>query len=153
GVPVRRRRSPRRSARPLRLRSVPQGTCGSRRPRRDRNTDHRRLDRARLRWPRHRMNAPTPRPRYAATVSGSCLALGGMAAEVDLARTHPGSSRPGRPFVVRALWLIVEALFLLYPVVTSYRLKTRLLRMFGATIGEGLLIKPGVHVKYPWRLR
>jgi putative colanic acid biosynthesis acetyltransferase WcaF len=72
--------------------------------------------------------------------------------EVDLARTHPGAYRPGRPFLVRALWLVVEALVLLNPIVTSYRLKTALLRLFGATIGEGLVIKPGVHVKYPWRL-
>jgi len=54
---------------------------------------------------------------------------------------------------VRAVWLIVEALILLNPVVVSYRFKTAVLRLFGATIGEGLLIKPGVHVKYPWRLR
>lgn len=76
-----------------------------------------------------------------------------MAAEIDLARTHAGSYRPGRPFAVRALWLVVEALFLLNPVVTSYRFKAWLLRLFGATIGDGLLIKPGVHVKYPWRLQ
>lgn len=72
--------------------------------------------------------------------------------EVDLARTNPGSYRPGRPFAVRALWLVVEAVVLLNPVVTSYRFKAGLLRLFGARIGEGLVIKPGVHVKYPWRL-
>jgi len=71
---------------------------------------------------------------------------------LQLALTHPGGYRPGRPYVVRALWLIVEALILLNPVVVSYRLKVALLRLFGATIGEGVLIKPGVHIKYPWRL-
>lgn len=76
------------------------------------------------------------------------MAVGG----VDLARTHPGSYRPGRPFLVRALWLVVEAIFFLNPVVTSYRLKAALLRLFGGSVGEGLVIKPGVHVKYPWRL-
>jgi putative colanic acid biosynthesis acetyltransferase WcaF len=71
---------------------------------------------------------------------------------VELARTNRGGYRPGRPFVVRALWLIVEALVLLNPVVVSYPLKRAVLRLFGATIGEGVLIKPGLHVKYPWRL-
>jgi putative colanic acid biosynthesis acetyltransferase WcaF len=71
---------------------------------------------------------------------------------VRLAHTHSGAYRPGRSYLVRAVWLIVEALILLNPVVVSYRFKTAVLRLFGATIGEGLLIKPGVHVKYPWRL-
>jgi putative colanic acid biosynthesis acetyltransferase WcaF len=72
---------------------------------------------------------------------------------VRLAKTHPGAYRPGRPYFVRALWLIVEAFVLLNPVLVSYRFKIAVLRLFGATIGEGLVIKPGVHVKYPWRLR
>jgi putative colanic acid biosynthesis acetyltransferase WcaF len=71
---------------------------------------------------------------------------------IRLARTHPGDYHPGRPFVVRAVWLIVEALVLLNPVIVSYPLKRGLLRLFGARIGEGVLIKPGLHVKYPWRL-
>jgi putative colanic acid biosynthesis acetyltransferase WcaF len=71
---------------------------------------------------------------------------------VQLARTHRGGYQPGRPFAVRALWLVVEALVLLNPVVVSYRLKRAVLRLFGASIGEGVLIKPGLHVKYPWRL-
>jgi putative colanic acid biosynthesis acetyltransferase WcaF len=59
---------------------------------------------------------------------------------------------PGRPFVVRALWIVVEMLFFLNPLATSYRLKRQLLRAFGADVGAGVVIKPGVHVKHPWRL-
>ena len=31
-------------------------------------------------------------------------------------------------------------------------LKVRLLKLFGARIGRGLLIKPSVNIKYPWKL-
>jgi putative colanic acid biosynthesis acetyltransferase WcaF len=72
---------------------------------------------------------------------------------VDLALTTNRDYVPGRGFVVRGLWLIVEALVLLNPIVTSYRLKRWLLRRFGARVGAGVIIKQGVHVKYPWRLR
>jgi putative colanic acid biosynthesis acetyltransferase WcaF len=71
---------------------------------------------------------------------------------VDLRLTSIGDYHPGRSFAVRALWLLVEALVLLNPVLTSYRLKRGVLRLFGARVGTGVLIKPGVHVKYPWHL-
>lgn len=72
---------------------------------------------------------------------------------VDLSLTSNRDYVPGRPFVFRALWLLVEALLFGNPVVTSYRFKRGLLRVFGAEIGPDVIIKPGVHVKYPWRLR
>ena len=75
-----------------------------------------------------------------------------MTVEIDLAQSHPGAYRPGRPYAVRVAWLLVEALVFLNPLVVSYRLKAWLLRLFGARVGAGLLTKPGVHVKYPWRL-
>jgi putative colanic acid biosynthesis acetyltransferase WcaF len=72
---------------------------------------------------------------------------------VDLSLTTNRDYIPGRPFMARALWVIVEALVLLNPVVTSYRFKRAVLRLFGARIGGDVIVKPGVHVKYPWRLR
>jgi putative colanic acid biosynthesis acetyltransferase WcaF len=71
---------------------------------------------------------------------------------VDLALTSNRDYVPGRGYLVRALWLVVEALVLLNPLVTSYRLKRSTLRLFGARVGNAVLIKPGVHIKYPWRL-
>jgi putative colanic acid biosynthesis acetyltransferase WcaF len=72
---------------------------------------------------------------------------------VDLALTTNRDYAPGRPFIVRATWVFVEAFVLINPFVTSYRLKRAVLRLFGAEVGTDVIIKPGVHVKYPWRLR
>ncbi|MBF6606042.1 MAG: colanic acid biosynthesis acetyltransferase WcaF [Chloroflexi bacterium] len=71
---------------------------------------------------------------------------------VDLSQTSPRGYHPGRSYAYRALWLVVEALILLNPIVTQYSLKCWVLRRFGARIGRGVLIKPNVHVKYPWHL-
>jgi putative colanic acid biosynthesis acetyltransferase WcaF len=71
---------------------------------------------------------------------------------VDLSRSSTAGFDPGQRYAVRALWVVMEALVLLNPVVTSYGLKRWLLRRFGARIGRGVVIKPNVHVKYPWRL-
>lgn len=71
---------------------------------------------------------------------------------VDNSLMSHGGYGPGRPFPIRALWLIVEGMVLLNPFSTSYRLKASTLRLFGARVGRHVIIKPNVHVKYPWHL-
>lgn len=71
---------------------------------------------------------------------------------VDLSHHDPRGYSPGRPYWFRALWLVIEALTLLNPMFVPYRWKVALLRLFGAHIGRGVVIKPGVHIKYPWHL-
>lgn len=63
-----------------------------------------------------------------------------------------GDDKGGASFLLRTTWFFVNALVLRNPVLHSYALKRWVLRRFGATIGEGVLIKPGVNVKYPWFL-
>jgi putative colanic acid biosynthesis acetyltransferase WcaF len=75
-----------------------------------------------------------------------------MTLRVNLLLTSTRGFDPGRSYPVRALWLMIEALVMLNPVLTSYALKRWLLRRFGARIGKHVVIKPNVHVKYPWRL-
>ena len=97
-------------------------------------------------------DVPSRRPVPARSYQGF---VGGQ--QSVTASSLAGSSRrgyhPGRPLIVRALWLWTEALLLINPLVTSYRLKRTVLRAFGASVGRGVLIKPGVHIKHPWRLR
>ena len=52
-----------------------------------------------------------------------------------------------------AIWLIVNALIFRNPLIFIQGIKTWLLRMFGAQLGKGLVIKPGVNVKFPWKLK
>ena len=57
----------------------------------------------------------------------------------------------GRSAWVEAIWVLVQPLSLSSPWPGS-RWRVSLLRLFGARIGRGVTIKPGVKVKFPWRL-
>lgn len=59
---------------------------------------------------------------------------------------------PGRRFAWRVLWHIINAFIMQNPFNLSSRLKVVALRMFGAKIGKGVVLKPGINVKYPWNL-
>lgn len=52
----------------------------------------------------------------------------------------------------RTLWFLVNAIFFYSPLPGSFW-KRGLLRIFGAKIGRGVVIKPWVNIKYPWNLR
>lgn len=58
---------------------------------------------------------------------------------------------PGAGILKRTLWYFVNAAF----VNSSFPfsgLKVILLKLFGASIGKGAVIKPYVNIKYPWNL-
>lgn len=59
--------------------------------------------------------------------------------------------KPGRGFLTRALWYLVNAVYFKSSFPFS-GLKVFWLRCFGAKVGKGVVIKPGVSIKYPWRL-
>jgi putative colanic acid biosynthesis acetyltransferase WcaF len=50
------------------------------------------------------------------------------------------------------LWYLVNALFFTNYVFPFSAIKVILLRAFGAKIGNGVVIKPNVNIKYPWLL-
>ena len=59
---------------------------------------------------------------------------------------HPGS------WIKRCIWHYTNGFFFKSGLFPFYKLKTFLLRLFGAKVGKGILIKPGVNIKYPWFL-
>jgi len=61
--------------------------------------------------------------------------------------------RPGGRLAVRVAWMAVSRAIFQTTVPWPYPLKRALLRVFGARVGEGVVIKNRVNIKYPWRLR
>jgi putative colanic acid biosynthesis acetyltransferase WcaF len=53
----------------------------------------------------------------------------------------------------QVVWYFVNIFFFKNPLVIGSSLKCRLLRIFGATVGKGVVIKPAVNIKFPWKLR
>jgi putative colanic acid biosynthesis acetyltransferase WcaF len=74
------------------------------------------------------------------------------AAWVDLSRFDNNWYSPGRGLSIRGLWYLVSMLIFESGWVPLVWPKRWLLRLFGAKIGRGLVIKPRVWIKYPWRL-
>lgn len=58
----------------------------------------------------------------------------------------------GRGVLVRTIWYFVNAFFINSSINPSSVLKAALLRLFGARIGSGVVLKPSISVKYPWHL-
>ena len=71
---------------------------------------------------------------------------------VDLSAFSNQDYDPGRGPFVRTLWYFVSLLLMESGWFPVSSLKTKLLRAFGAAIGQGVVVKPHVRVKYPWRL-
>lgn len=58
----------------------------------------------------------------------------------------------GRGKFVEMLWYMVKCGFFLSPLPWPRRLKCGLLRLFGAKVGVGVVIKPRVNIHFPWKL-
>ncbi len=58
----------------------------------------------------------------------------------------------GRSRFIEALWIVIQALLISSWIPGSWH-RCFLLWLFGAQIGHGVIIKPGVKVKFPWKLK
>lgn len=73
--------------------------------------------------------------------------------KTDLSLYDNSSYHPGGNLVKRMLWFYVNSLFFKSGIIPSSRIKVYLLRLFGASVGKGVVIKPCVNIKYPWLLQ
>ena len=71
---------------------------------------------------------------------------------IDLALAPGERTAWSRPRWVVYLWAIAELLFVFNPWQISSRLRVLVLRLFGASIGSGVIFRPRTRVKFPWKL-
>jgi putative colanic acid biosynthesis acetyltransferase WcaF len=55
-------------------------------------------------------------------------------------------------FLINVMWHFMAAWIVRSRILPFSAVKTACLRLFGAKIGKGVVIKPGVRVKFPWKL-
>ncbi|WP_018609044.1 putative colanic acid biosynthesis acetyltransferase [Uliginosibacterium gangwonense] len=70
----------------------------------------------------------------------------------DLAQFELPVGFRGRGAVLVQLWWIVQATFFRCSPQFAYRFRAWLLRLFGARVGRGTVIRPTVRITYPWKV-
>lgn len=71
---------------------------------------------------------------------------------VDLSRFDNSAFPRGAGFIKETLWYFTNALFFINPLFPFRAPKPGLLRLFGAKVGKGVVVHPGVNIKFPWKL-
>lgn len=71
---------------------------------------------------------------------------------IDLSRAPGERTAWDQPSWKVYLWAIFELLFVTNPWQISSGLRIRVLRAFGAKIGNGVIFRPRTRVKFPWKL-
>lgn len=71
---------------------------------------------------------------------------------VDLSRYDNSWYRPGRHMGWQVLWYLINELIFRSGLLPLSSIKCWILRCFGAKVGKGVVIKPHVNIKYPWKL-
>lgn len=71
---------------------------------------------------------------------------------IDLSKAPGERAAWDRPAWQVYLWAIAELIFITNPWQISSGLRVRVLRAFGAEIGDGVVFRPRTRVKFPWKL-
>lgn len=72
---------------------------------------------------------------------------------VDLSLYNNAWYNTGASVIKRTLWYFANSAILNNSFIPFSRIKIKVLRLFGAEIGKGVVIKPSVNIKYPWNLK
>lgn len=72
---------------------------------------------------------------------------------VDLSLYNNAWYNTGASVIRRTLWYFANAAILNNSFIPFSGIKIKVMRLFGAKIGKGVVIKPSVNIKYPWNLK
>jgi putative colanic acid biosynthesis acetyltransferase WcaF len=75
-----------------------------------------------------------------------------MLMKVDLSKFSTGEFERGAGTLKEALWLVVSRVLFQWCPFCLSPLKRGVLRLFGASVGKGVVIKPEVKITFPWKL-
>jgi putative colanic acid biosynthesis acetyltransferase WcaF len=75
-----------------------------------------------------------------------------MINEVDKSTFNNSWFKEDIPKIKLYSWYFFRIILFDNPFIISYRLKAFILRLHGAKIGDSFIIKPGVNIKFPWKL-
>ena len=71
---------------------------------------------------------------------------------IDLSKAPGEREAWDKPKIVVYIWAVAELVFVTNAWQISSSLRVRVLRLFGAEIGEGVIYRPRTRVKFPWKL-
>jgi putative colanic acid biosynthesis acetyltransferase WcaF len=72
--------------------------------------------------------------------------------KTDLSTFSNVTYSPGKNRWIRGMWYMTNVIMFKSYLFPFYGLKRAVLRLFGARVGSRVVIKPGVNIKYPWKL-
>jgi putative colanic acid biosynthesis acetyltransferase WcaF len=71
---------------------------------------------------------------------------------VDLSKFNNDAFERGAPALKELLWRVIQQLFFNAEWITAYGCKRRILRIFGAELAAGVVVKPKAKITFPWKL-
>ena len=66
---------------------------------------------------------------------------------------NTGDFKIGASLLKQLLWYFTDVIFFKSRIIPFSSILVFLLRLFGSKVGKDVRIKPGIHIKYPWKLK